>query len=197
MSVLPLLLMAMLAIGTWWLARNAPPAPASGELARPAGEPDYTMSDVRIQRFGSDGRLRLELQGRELRHLRGADRVEVDQATVRLSLPDGREAVATARMAQTNDQATQLRLSGGARIRATMPSGQKAQIEAEEIDFDPKTRRAQSNQPVVILLDAHRVEALGLDYDPVAGQITLAGPVRAVLAPAKPGPSIARPLGNQ
>lgn len=183
-SVLPLALMGVLAIGTWWLARNAPPSPTSREMARLAGEPDYTMSDVRIQRFGSDGRLRLELRGRELRHLRSADRVEVDEATVRLTLPDGREAIATAQRVQTNEQATQLRLSGGARVLATMPQGQKVQIEAEELEFDPKTKRALSAQPVRIRMDDHQIDAAGLDYNPAAGQITLPGPVRAVLAPS-------------
>ena len=42
-AYLPLLLMALLALGTWWLVRNTPTVPQPKPALPPRHEPDYTM----------------------------------------------------------------------------------------------------------------------------------------------------------
>ena len=78
-SYLPLLLMAALALGTWWLVKNTPGAPParSADVAR--GVPDYSMRRFEVQRFAPDGRLTARLEGKELRHYPESDRIEVDE----------------------------------------------------------------------------------------------------------------------
>ena len=51
-AYLPLLLMALLALATWWLVKNSPQPPGPRDRARRcAATPDYTMSDFSIDRF--------------------------------------------------------------------------------------------------------------------------------------------------
>ncbi|MEO8835200.1 MAG: LPS export ABC transporter periplasmic protein LptC, partial [Caldimonas sp.] len=67
-AYLPLLMMALLASGTWWLVRNAPSVEAPRAAAAPRHEADYVMTRFVVQRFGSDGALRTQIEGARLRH---------------------------------------------------------------------------------------------------------------------------------
>ena len=42
-SYLPILLMALLALATWWLVQNTPQRPPAAPEAAPRHEPDYEM----------------------------------------------------------------------------------------------------------------------------------------------------------
>jgi lipopolysaccharide export system protein LptC len=82
---LPLLLMAMMAMTTYWLVRNTP---VMGEVeleAAPRHVPDYFMRDFSVKVFGEDGRLKSEMIGIEGRHYPDTDTLEIDQ-------PRGRRA---------------------------------------------------------------------------------------------------------
>ena len=48
---LPVILMGLLALGTWWLVRNAPQAAAPALAVAPKHEPDYFMSDFSVKNF--------------------------------------------------------------------------------------------------------------------------------------------------
>src|SRR3954451_20563826 len=54
-AYLPLLMMAALASGTWWLVRNAPTVETPRADVAPRHEPDYEMTNFVVQRFASDG----------------------------------------------------------------------------------------------------------------------------------------------
>ena len=77
-AYLPLLMMAVLASGTWWLVRNAPSAEAPRAAAAPRHEADYVMTRFVVQRFGSDGALRTQIEGERLRHFPDNDTLEID-----------------------------------------------------------------------------------------------------------------------
>jgi lipopolysaccharide export system protein LptC len=67
-TYLPLLLMALLALGTWWLVKNTPRTPSCPAQPAVRRDPDYTMTAFRIERFDPDGRLRVRVDGAQLRH---------------------------------------------------------------------------------------------------------------------------------
>ena len=52
-NYLPLVLMALLASGTWWLVKNTPLLDAPGELAPPRHVSDYRMNNFELQRIGA------------------------------------------------------------------------------------------------------------------------------------------------
>ena len=96
-NYLPLLLMALLAIGTWWLVKNTPLLGDAAEPAPPRHVPDYRMANFEIQRIAADGRLNVQIAGAELRHYPDTDTVEIDNVRLRAVGTDGRVLHATAR----------------------------------------------------------------------------------------------------
>jgi len=188
-SALPLLLMVLLAVGSWWLVRNAPQPLEPRPPAATRVEPDYTMTGFMVQRFGADGRLRLQIEGRQLRHLPAAGRLEIEGATIRAFAPDGRETVAIARLALADDKTTEVQLIGGARVQARSSRGEDAVLEGERLLLYPQERRVFSDQAVRVRRGADEFEATGLEYRQDTGVLELLGPMRGVFAPrTKPSP---------
>jgi len=188
-AALPLLLMVLLAVGSWWLVRNAPQPLEPRPPAATRVEPDYTMTGFMVQRFGADGRLRVQIEGRQLRHLPAAGRLEIEGATIRAFAPDGRETVAIARLALADDKTTEVQLIGGARVQARSSRGEDAVLEGERLLLYPQERRVFSDQAVRVRRGADEFEATGLEYRQDTGVLELLGPMRGVFAPrTKPSP---------
>lgn len=185
-NVLPLLLMGALALATWWLVRHAPPSLETRGVRAPREEPDYVMQAITLQRYTAEGRLRLQIEGRELRHLPMTDRIEIDEATVRAYTPDGRETVGTARRLVADAKGAEVLLSGGARITGVTARGVSAEIEGEALRLFPKEERVRSESRVRLRIGGDTVEAGGVEYTQRAGLVELSGPIRAELGPRAP-----------
>ena len=65
---LPVLLMAALALGSYWLVRNAPVAAASSADKPLSHEADYFLKQFSIKSFTPQGSLKSELFGGQARH---------------------------------------------------------------------------------------------------------------------------------
>ena len=189
-SYLPLLLMALLALATWWLVKNSPRAPAA-VVARPATtEPDAVMNRFTLERFGASGQLKLRIEGAELRHFPDTDRVEIEQARIVAYAPDGR--VTRARAAQVRGQAdgSELLLSGGAEVISTDGQGAPLVIRSESLHAYVLLDRVQAPKPVHVQHRGADLRANSLNYDHSRGLLDLNGPLKAVLQPRVPaGPS--------
>lgn len=182
-SWLPLLLMAGLALGSWWLMRNAPQAAATQTPRAERVDPDYAMDRPVVQRFDAEGRLRLEIQGQAMRHYPQGDRVEVDGPLIRAYAPDGRLTTGTARRVLSDGRASDVLLSGDAVVQGTTRAGQPARISGEALRLMPRTGQVRSDQAVDMRIGADEMRAAGLLYDEAEGRITLDGPLRVVLPP--------------
>lgn len=192
-AALPLIVMLVLAIGTWWLVRNAPQPQEPRPAAATRVEPDYTMTGFMVQRFAADGRLRVQIEGRELRHLPAAGRLEIEGATLRAYSPEGNETVATAQRALADDATTEVQLIGNARIQTRSAAGRPAVLEGELLLLYPQERRVRSEQPVRVRLGDDELQAASLDYREDTGVLEFTGPSRGVFAPRSAGGATARP----
>lgn len=182
-AALPLLLMALLALGTWWLVKNSPRPLAPREVAAPRPEPDYTMQAFLVRRFDAQGELKARVQGRELRHYDSPERVEIDDARVVVRAPDGREAVLTARRAVSDPRGERVQLLGQAVVTARSADGQPLRIMGESLELEGASRRLRSREPVQVESGASTLQAAGLDYDHARRHLELAGPIRGVFVP--------------
>lgn len=188
-AYLPLLLMALLALATWWLVKNTPHTPPSGPEALVRHDPDYTMQDFTLQRFGNDGRLLVQVAGDELRHYPDTDTLEVDTVRIQAFSLDGSLTDATARRALANGDATEVQLLGGAQVErsggrsATVP----IRFEGEFLHAFLRTEQLKSHLPVVLRQGASEIRAGGMTYDNLTQQATFNGPVRARFVPAGRG----------
>ena len=191
---LPLILMGVLALGSYWLLRATPKAPEP-EPAKPAsGEPDYFMRRFSVRNFDANGQLRAEVQGDEARHHPDDDRVEIDRARVRNFDDKGSTTVATAQRLTTNADNTRFVLEGNAvviREGGRDAQGQplpRLEFRGEYllIETEPQ-ERVSSDQPVELIRDGDRLNAQNMVYNGETGQADFKGRVRVQLLP-RPAP---------
>ncbi|WP_199873373.1 LPS export ABC transporter periplasmic protein LptC [Ideonella sp. A 288] len=187
-TYLPLLLMALLASGTWWLVKHTPmlDAPAAARAVR--HDPDYTMKGFNVVRFAPDGRFAMRLQGDELRHYPDTDRLEIDGVRIEAVAPDGRTTRASARRALANGDVSEVQLIGGARVVADLGGGDALEIDGEFLHAFLRFERLRSHQPVEVRRGGGVTRAGGLDYDHLARELRLEGPVRSRLPPTAARP---------
>jgi lipopolysaccharide export system protein LptC len=182
-TYLPLLLMGLLALATWWLVKSTPGPEPVRDAAPASGEPDYTMNRFVVERFDAAGRLQARIEGRQLRHFPDVDRIEVDQARVRLVGSDGRSTLAQARRAISNGDGSEVQLLGDARIDGNDKQGRPVAFRGDFLHLFVPTERVRSHLPVQVSSGDSEFRAAGMDYDHLAGRLELQGPMRAVLQP--------------
>ncbi len=182
-AYLPLLLMLLLALATWWLAKNSPqPVPAPGEAVLRT-DPDYMMSGFALERFDAGGRLKLRIDGAQMHHFPASDRIEIDGVQLRALAPDGRQTLAHARRALATGDGSEVQLLGGAEVTSVDRAGQKLVMRGEFLHAFFVTERVTSHLPVQVLFGSTAVQAAGMTYDHPSGQLDLSGPLRTTLAP--------------
>jgi lipopolysaccharide export system protein LptC len=188
-AYLPVLLMAVLALGTWWLVKNTPQPDGNTPAVALRHVPDYTMSRFTVQRFGPDGHLRVRIEGEALRHYPDTDVIEVDNARLHAYAPDGGETVATARTAVSNGDGSEVQLFGGAHVVRNQPGEAPIDFRGEFLHAFLNIEKVRSNQPVVITQAGAEMHADSLDYDNLDRLVLLNGRVRATLLPSTPSNS--------
>lgn len=186
-AYLPLLLMAALALGTWWLVKNTPLLENEREVAPLRHAPDYTMNQFMVQRFAASGAMRVQIEGDVMRHYPDTDTIEIDNPRIRAFGEDGRITNATARTAIANRDGSEVQLSGGAHV-VREATDQVAAIEfrGEFLHLFQNTERVRSHLPVVVTQGGTEIRADSMAYDNLAGVLDLKGHVRAVLTPPAP-----------
>ena len=184
-TYLPLLLMAALALGTWWLVKNTPLLEDDRSVAPLRHVPDYTMTEFMVQRFAPSGMLRVQIEGDTLRHFPDTDTIEIDNPRIRAFGEDGRITNATARHALSNRDGSEIQLSGGAHVvREATPKAAAIDFRGEFLHAFQYTERVRSHLPVVVTQGGTEIRADAMAYDNVSGVLDLKGHVKAVLAPA-------------
>lgn len=187
---LPVLIMGLMALGTWWLVRNAPmPLAPVTEKAR-TNQPDYSMKVFSVKGFDAAGRLQSEVQGNLARHFPDTDTLEIDLARMRSVALDGRITLATANRALSNADGSEVQLFGNAIVtREPLPArpGVAAQprmeFRSEFLHAYTQTERVRSDQPVILTRGNDRFTADGMDYDNLDQVLQLRGRVKGVLMP--------------
>ena len=191
---LPVILMGVLALGTYWLVRSTPTF-TPPEAPRPAThEPDYFMKQFSVKTFDAAGRLKSEVSGMQAKHFPDTDTLEIDGARIRSFDAQGRLTTVTANHALTNADASEVQLSGNAMaVREAVP-GPKAtprlEFKGEFLHAFMKTEQIKSDKPVTLTRGTDRFVADAMDYDNLKQVIELRGRVKGTLVPSpEPGPS--------
>ena len=183
-AYLPLLLMAALALGTWWLVKNTPLFENDRELAPLRHEPDYTMNQFMVQRFAANGAMKVQIEGDVMRHYPDTDTLEIDNPRMRAFGEDGRITNATARKAIANRDGSEVQLSGDAHVvREATDKDAAIEFRGEFLHCFQNTERVRSHLPVVVTRGGTEFHADSMAYDNLAGLLDLKGHLRAILTP--------------
>jgi lipopolysaccharide export system protein LptC len=186
LGYLPIVLMALLALATWWLVKNTPVPGPERPAVTVRHEPDYTMTDFLVQRFGADGTMRVQLEGRQLRHYPDTDTLEIEEPRILTIGPDGRRTVASARRAVANGDASEVQLQGGASVvRGPLGAEEAIEFRGEFLHAFAHTEKLRSHLPVWVRKGATELRADGLEYDHLARTLDLKGRTRATFAAPK------------
>lgn len=189
---LPIILMGLIALGTYWLARNTPALAVVEPAPPPTHDPDAVMRGFSVKTFDPAGRLKSEVHGSEARHYPDTDTLEIDRPRLRSFNGQGDLTVATAQRALTNADGSEVQLFGDAVVRrAPAPAASGEPREALEFRGEflhafLNQERVVSGKPVELQRGADRFTADSLEYDNLNRVLVLNGRVRGVLAP-RPG----------
>ncbi len=186
---LPILLMGLLALGTYWLVESTPTL-AAPVIQRPLRhEPDYFMKNFQVRTFMETGRLKSEVFGRAARHYPDSDTLEIDIVRIRAFDDQGRLTTATANRALTNGDASEVQLFGKALIvREALldKSGQllpRIEFRGEFLHAFMNTERVTSNQPVELRRGKDVFLADTMDFDNLQQVMNMRGRVKGTLVP--------------
>jgi len=190
---LPVVLMGLLALASYWLLRATPGIPTPGPERTEVHQPNHVMQEFAVRTHGPGGMLKTEVLGREARLFPDDGSMEVDTPRVRSFSPDGVLTTLAADQGWTNKANDEFVLRGNARV-VRLPVGAPAGQMAGRLEFQGHhlrvlsgPRRVLSDEPVVLLRGANRITANRLDYNDDQRVAVLTGRVRAQLV-ARPQP---------
>ena len=189
---LPIVLMGLMAMSTYWLVRNTPEVREAELEAAPRHVPDYFMRDFSVRVFGQDGKLKSEMLGVEGRHFPDTDTLEIDKPRIRILGAEGRLTTATAERGLINADGSEVQLFERAVVvREASTNGQGQVVPRSEMQSDflhlfANTEQVRSHLPVVLVRGrGDRFTADAMDYDNLDRVIELKGRVRGTLQPPK------------
>ena len=180
-TLLPLLLMLLLAGFSWWVAQQALRALHGGEQASPPQQPDYFLRDFRSRSYGADGSPGALLSGAAMRHIPGDQTVRVEQPVLHAVDAHGVVLDARARAGISNADGSNIQLFGSALVQRQVPGKPLLSIRSNFLNIFPNAQRISSNQPSVVQRGAMRLAGDALQFDGLAGTLAVQGGVRASL----------------
>jgi lipopolysaccharide export system protein LptC len=186
---MPLLMMGLLALGTYWLVHNTPVFSAPEAAAEVRHEVDYFMRKFTVKNFDEGGRLKSEIYGIEGRHFPDTDILEIDQVRIRSTGPEGRITVATAKRAYVNSDGSEVQLTGNAQVvreAGRDSSGKDAprlEFRGDFLHAFLNEERVTSHKPVVLIRGNDQFTGDSFAYDNLDQVANLKGRVRGVLMP--------------
>lgn len=185
----PVLMMAGLALGTYWLVRNTPVFSAPEAERQVGHEVDYFMRTFSVKSFGEAGQLKSELHGVEARHFPDTDILEIDQARMRSIDARANVTTGTANRAYVNSDGSQVQLTGNAVVvREASPDGKggsapRLEFRGEFLHVFVNEDRVKSHKPVLLIRGPDQFTGDTFAYDNLDQVAQLQGRVRGVLAP--------------
>lgn len=189
---LPIVLMGVMAMTTYWLVRNTPATGDTELEAAPRHVPDYFMRDFSVKVFAADGKLKSEIVGIEGRHYPDTDTLEIDEPRIRTISPEGRLTTARAELGLINADGSEAQLFKKA-IVVREPTRNdegvmsvRSELQSEFLHLFANTEQVRSHLPVTLVRgEGDRFEGDGMNYDNLEGVMQLRGRVRGTLLPRK------------
>jgi lipopolysaccharide export system protein LptC len=183
---LPIVLMGVLALGSWWLARNTPVAVAAAPQQVQRQEPDYFLTQFSVKSFDPQGQLMSEVWGQKARHFPATDILEIDAARFR-SLRSARVTNGQGDRAYSNGDGSEVQLVGNAVVvREAERSAEGRDLPRMEFKGDflhafLRTEEVKSHKPVTMQRGADQFSGDAMVYNKIDGIVQLDGRVRVRL----------------
>ena len=186
---LPVALMLLLALATYWLLQITPQPEEHGPERAVTHEPDYFMKRFSVKVFEPSGALKTEMYGAEARHHPDTGTIEVDSARIRSFGLNRQLSTAVARKITSNDAGTDFVLEGDAAVvrqASVGPNGERLpriEFHGEFLHVSTDPERVTSDRPVVLVRGLDQIAADTLDYEGAKERVAqMTGQVKAQFA---------------
>ena len=184
---LPILLMGVLALGTYWLVRSTPVFTSAQVDQAQRHEPDYLVQKFSVKNFDANGRLKNEMFGFEARHFPDTDTLEIEQFRIHNFNEKGHAIIATSKRAVINSDASEVQLIGDAMVVREAIVGKSGEttprlsFRGEFLHAYIEAERVKSHKPVELTRGNDQFTADSLDYDNFEQVMKLQGRVHGTL----------------
>jgi lipopolysaccharide export system protein LptC len=183
---LPAVLMALFALGSWWLVRSLPSFFEESKTKQVRHEPDYFLERFSVKSFDNTGRLTRELSGDRAQHFPDTDILDISQVLMRGQNQEGKRVNASANRALAKGDGTQVTFVGNVQLsQPANMSGSKLQpateIRSQELTAYVKEERLVSNVPIEIRRGQDVFTAERMQMNSKTGEYELSGKVRGVV----------------
>lgn len=188
---LPIILMGVLALGTYWLVRSTPAYEETPQQRLLKHEPDYFMQKFSVRTFESSGAVKNQIFGAEAKHYPDTDILEIQQ--IRWTGSDGKlqQITAFADQAVANSDASEVQMIGHAVLRRDSAPNRPADsvatisLQGEFFHVFMDTGQMKSHKPVELTAGNNRFTANSMQFDLYEQVVQMRGRVRGVLQPPR------------
>lgn len=186
---LPMIVLALLACGSWWLVRSMPSlsSPLTNKPVRQ--DPDYRLSDFSVKSFDTTGQMTREVAGKSAQHFPATEELHIEEIRIFARNESGSSMDAQAQQGVSSDDGAKFILTGSAQA-TKHPQGNSPQIElrGERLVALPDEDRVVSDDPVRITRGRDVFTANTMDFSSKTGEYAMQGRVRGSLVakPTKP-----------
>ncbi|WP_396429409.1 LPS export ABC transporter periplasmic protein LptC [Limnohabitans sp.] len=186
---LPLILFALLALGSWWLVRSIPELQPQRIDKQLRQAPDYRLERFTVKSFDASGRMMRQVNGQSATHFPAEQELHIRSVLIFAENELGTRVQAQAPKGVSNEPMQTVILSGGVlAVRAADAQGPHLTLKAEAVTAWLDQERLTSQVPVEIVRGADVLTGQTMDFDTRSGLYTLDGRVKSVLAPTKRQP---------
>ncbi len=182
---LPLVLVALLALGSYWMLRTAPAVDKVQMPRPPDHEPDYVIEKFSAQKFDADGRLILFMQGESAQRFPDSPWVEIHKFSMRATDGKGHVKHASADLGLSAADSKEFELRGKVRLvqeANAADDSPRLEITSEFLHILSNPDRVASDLPVQLLHGNQQFNADSMVYSGTEGSLQLDGRVRAMLS---------------
>ena len=179
---LPLIVMALLASGSWWLVRSVPEllTPSANKAVRE--EPDYRLTNFSVKSFDMSGRMTREVSGDKAQHYPASETLDIEQIRIYAENETGKILNARSRQGLATDDGKQVTLIGDASaIRQAFDTSPQLELRGQRLVALPDDDRVVSSDPVQITRDRDVFTAQTMDFNTNTGEYLLKGRVQGTL----------------
>jgi lipopolysaccharide export system protein LptC len=191
-QALPTVLMALIALITYWMVKILPAVPAERKDVQTHGGPNYSMEKFTMRVFDNHGALRQQIKGLSARHFSEPAHLDIQGFQLRSETAQGKKSSVLAEQARLSksDQVLELfknamvvREAGSSVNGLRHDNWPQLTYQSEYLYVDLQLEVATSNKPVTLYRGGDRFTADRMQLDQLNHTAVLEGRVKTMLAP--------------
>jgi lipopolysaccharide export system protein LptC len=188
--LMPVILMGLLALGSYWLYQNTPIAKENKRKVVLGSDPDYFLSEFSTRQYDAKTNLlNSEIIGEIANHYPDRDELEIFKIQAKAVSPEGFVTHGTAEKAIRNSDGNQVQLLGKALITreplnaSKVADGKKTPINfaGEYLNIEIDKQKITSNKAISVTQGGNQFTANNLEYDNKTGIVDLGNGVHVTL----------------